>query len=320
MSERAGTSGWSLHDNTNRRPLRAAKVVLRSSNAQEQSLPYNSVRFRTPFGNPYTPLNHRGLYRGLLAAVLWAALPCGAAAQGGIRVVHVFVPLADNQHQGIVPVPAKLGDGKAPASNLYWGAAYGVKSYFRSGGEWELMADGSGPKPEILERCVFKHRSHSVYMVADAYEGSKIREAVTDFLSAAAGLNAQKLDVKNAHGNVSLVVGGGADVATYVGHDAFMDFQVEQVQGEGGAKPRMAIILACASKQFFEPYLRHTGAIPLLWTTGLLAPEAYVLRAALDGWIADEGGERVRERAARAYDKFQHCGLRAAQKLFVTGW
>ena len=30
--------------------------------------------------------------------------------------------------------------------------------------------------------------------------------------------------------------------------------------------------------------------------------------------------QRGPERAARAYDKYQHCGLPAAQRLFTTGW
>ena len=37
------------------------------------------------------------------------------------RIVHVFVALADNVNQGIVPVPAKLGNGEDPVHNLYWG-------------------------------------------------------------------------------------------------------------------------------------------------------------------------------------------------------
>jgi len=66
--------------------------------------------------------------------------------------------------------------------------------------------------------------------------------------------------------------------------------------------------------------LRYTRATPLLWTTGLMAPEAYTLKAALDGWIMNEDGESVRQRAAQAYDKYQHRGLHAAQRLFATGW
>jgi hypothetical protein len=256
----------------------------------------------------------------LLALLICLAAPRFLSAQSPVRVVHVYVALADNQSQGIVPVPARLGNGDAPASNLYWGAAFGVKAFFRLSKDWALVSAESGPSLAILERCVFKHRSEAVYLVADAYQGNHMREAVTDFLSAASGLNSQSLAVKSNEANVTVTVGGGADLVVYVGHDAFMDFQIKPVVGRNTTKPRMAIVLACASKSYFAPYLKYARVTPLLWTTGLMAPEAYTLKAALDGWIANEDGERVRQRAAQAYDKYQHCGLRAAQRLFATGW
>jgi hypothetical protein len=75
-----------------------------------------------------------------------------------------------------------------------------------------------------------------------------------------------------------------------------------------------------AGKPYFRPYMQDTQSEPLLWTTGLMAPEAYTLRAALQGWAQSEDNESVRQRAAVAYDKYQKCGLRAAQRLFATGW
>src|SRR5229473_8150857 len=97
------------------------------------------------------------------------------AARASPRLVHVFVALADNQHQGIVPVPAALGNGRDAQRNLYWGAAYGVKTYFKASKDWELVWSGRGPKDAILERCVFKSGKNDVYLVADAYEGSQIK-------------------------------------------------------------------------------------------------------------------------------------------------
>jgi len=116
----------------------------------------------------------------------------------------------------------------------------------------------------------------------------------------------------------SLAVAGDADVIVYVGHEAFMDFQIPPVAGARGDKPRQRIVLACASRLYFGRYLRQTGAEPLLWTTGFLAPEAYTLKAALDGWMARDDDEAIRRRAAQAYDKYQKCGARAALKLFAT--
>ena len=232
----------------------------------------------------------------------------------------MFVALADNQYQGIEPVPAPLGDGDAPASNLYWGAAFGVKTYFRFSSNWKLISAGPGPKSVVLERCVFKNRNANVYVVADAYRGRNIRDAITDFLDAASGLDSQTVTVRSGQSDTALKIGGGANLVAYVGHDAFMDFQIPPISGTRGTKPRAAIILACASKPYFAPYLKYTGADPLLWTTNLMAPEAYTLRAAIEGWIAGETGASVRLRAARAYDKYQHCGLQAAERLFATGW
>ena len=261
----------------------------------------------------------RFLRSALLVIFLLLASRCAYSAEP-VQVVHVFVSLADNQHQGIVPVPPRLGNGDDPAANLYWGAAFGVKTFFRSSHEWELVSSNSTPSLAILERVVFRHRTEPVYLVADAYQGVRMRDAVTDFLSASAGLNFATIEVKTKQGIERLKIGGGADLVVYVGHDAFMDFAISPVSGGAAVRHPQSIILACASKPFFEPYLKAARSTPLLWTTGLMAPEAYTLKAALDGWIAMEDGEHVRERAAAAYDKYQHCGLRGAQRLFVTGW
>jgi len=50
--------------------------------------------------------------------------------------LHVIVALVDNATQGIVPVPAKIGNGNDPAHNLYWGAAYGVKTFLSKAAGW----------------------------------------------------------------------------------------------------------------------------------------------------------------------------------------
>ena len=35
--------------------------------------------------------------------------------------IQVFIPLADNRTQGILPVPARIGIGDDADANLYWG-------------------------------------------------------------------------------------------------------------------------------------------------------------------------------------------------------
>ena len=132
-------------------------------------------------------------------AMFCLLLTCSAsAASATSKTIHVFVALCDNQSQGIVPVPPKLGNGNDPANNLYWGALYGVKAYLRRSPEWTLVSSRDKPTSNVLERCVFRHRSGSAYLVADAYRGSTIKQAVQDFFHAAAGRGAQTLKVDKA--------------------------------------------------------------------------------------------------------------------------
>jgi deoxyribodipyrimidine photolyase-like uncharacterized protein len=107
---------------------------------------------------------------------------------------------------------------------------------------------------------------------------------------------------------------------TYIGHDGLMDFQLGALPWKKQEFHPQAIVLACASKQYFGEQLKASGAFPLLWTTNLMAPEAYTLKSALDGWISGESNDQIRDRAAGAYDKYQKCGLRAAHRLLVSGW
>jgi hypothetical protein len=256
----------------------------------------------------------------VLAWIAFCVPAIAAHAQEIPRTVHVFVALADNEHQGIVPVAAKLGNGEDPEHNLYWGSAYGVKTFFTRSAEWVRIRCGERPKAEILERCVFRHRISNVYLVADAYRGMEIRQAILDFLDSAAGDGVATITVRGADGDLKVSVRGGANLVAYIGHDGLMDFQLSRLPLKKNDTRREAVVLACASKQYFAAPVKASGAYPLLWTTGLMAPEAYTLKGALDGWIAGEENEQIRDRAASAYDKYQRCGLRAAQRLLTSGW
>jgi hypothetical protein len=41
---------------------------------------------------------------------------------------------------------------------------------------------------------------------------------------------------------------------------------------------------------------------------------------ALEGWIAGDENEKIRNRAAAAYAKYQKCSLQAAHRLLTPGW
>lgn len=246
-----------------------------------------------------------------------------ALPKNSVPVIHVFVALCDNVNQGIVPVAASLGNGDNPATNLYWGAAFGVKTFFNKNRDWQALtpSNASSKSPQVvLDRLVFRHRRTGAILIAEAYRGSYIQRATEDFLAAAAGLPGEKLILSVDSKQIEIYVGGDANLLCYIGHNGLMDFQLSSVPKKRDDKSREAIILACASKSYFADSLRVAGATPLLWTTNLMAPEAYVLSAAVEGWLNRESDEQIRTRAAKAYAAYQRIGLRGASGLFATGW
>ena len=236
--------------------------------------------------------------------------------ESGLKTIHVFVALCDNKFQGIVPVPAKIGNGQDAATNLYWGAAFGVKTFFNKSSEWKLVEVKKNPPENILERLLFKHKTKNIYLLADAYDGKYIKQTTIDFLLACSG---KGITTINNNGK-EIPFGGMSDILAYVGHDGLMDFSLTNEFEKENDEDRKAIMLACISKKYFSSYIKSTGADPLLWSTGLMAPEAYTLHDALNRWIDTNDAAQTRNAAAAAYSKYQRCSMTAAKNLLVTGW
>jgi len=231
------------------------------------------------------------------------------------KTIHVFVALCDNKFQGIVPVPSKIGNGQDPDNNLYWGCAFGIRTYFRKSAEWKQVKFQKLDSLK-LERIVFKHATKNWYLIAEAYNGKYIETCTKDFLKSSAGIQKDTIHVKNkvigTHGNASLLA--------YIGHDGLMDFQLTESFVNKDAIKRNCIILACYSKSYFSPHLKNANVIPLVWTTGLMCPEAYTLHDAISGFINKKSDEEIRTIAAKAYAKYQKCSEKSAKTLLVRGW
>jgi hypothetical protein len=218
-------------------------------------------------------------------------------AEYGVKSIRVFVALCDNKTQGIVPVSAKLGNGDDLANNLYWGALYGVKAFLKRSKYWTLLKDVKNPQKNILERVVFKHKSTGAMLTADAYRGAAIKQAMQDFLKAAAAKDKTKIVV-------------------YIGHNGLMDFRLPLLATPTPNNGKTAIVLCCKSKQYFLPYLKQCGVYKSLLTTNFMAPEAYVLDAAVRSLLLGGSIETTRKCVAKAYSKYQKCSLSAADRLF----
>lgn len=232
-----------------------------------------------------------------------------------VQTAHIFVALCDNKYQGIVPVPEKIGNGQDPANNLYWGAMYGVKTYFKNSKDWKLVK-AYKLNDTILERLIFKHKTKDFYMIADAYDGKEIQKTTEDFLYSSSGQQKDTLNIDNK----TIGINGNANLVAYIGHDGLMDFQLKDDFKNEDQKKRDAIILACYSKHYFGPFLEDANINPLVWTSNLMAPEAYILHDALSGYLAKESNIEIQNCAATAYSKYQKCSLKAAKNLLVTDW
>lgn len=233
------------------------------------------------------------------------------------RVVHVIVALCDNANQGIVKVPAELGNGQDPRNSLYWGAMYGVKTFLSRSSQWQRVdaEPWTGGDTTVLDAAVFRATldGQTVYLIAEAYDGAAMRTAVDRLLACAAGSHDVTVKLTGESG-ASIAAGGLADLICFVGHNGLMDFKLDATPEPAvGDQPGGAMVFACKSSPYFDATLTNLGCPPLVTTHGLMAPEAYVLDAAVRAWATDAPPASS---AAVAYAKYQKCSLAAANRLF----
>lgn len=233
-------------------------------------------------------------------------------------VVHAKIPLCDNDHQGIVPVNAKLGNGFNLHTNLYWGALYGIKTHFKKNKEWTLLSSKKKINKAILERVIFYKKypnNTEVYLIADAYQGDQMDACLNDFIRAVSGKQKSNIPINNQ----TIGIDGHADLIIFNGHNGLMDQDLDFYKSEDD-RVRDVAVIGCVSHKYFKDHLNYAKGYPLLMTTNLMAPEAYVMEAVISSWAQLKEGPAIRVATGKAYHKYQNCGLKGATRLFKTGW
>lgn len=241
--------------------------------------------------------------RCLYSVLLFMALTSYASAKPNTHV-YVIVSLVDNASQGIVPVPAKIGNGNDPRSNLYWGALYGVKTFLSKADGWRNLGCEKNVSETILERCQFAWED-KLTVTADAYRGSRIDQAMLDFMQQAA-TPPQATD---------------REMVVFIGHDGLMDEQNQTIIKHFPKHTRhdkQAVVLACLSDEFFSEHLRAAGSKPVVTTYSFMAPEAYVLEAVARGFANGASEEELRSSAGVAYAKYQRISDKAGKSVFYA--
>ncbi|MCX8579250.1 hypothetical protein J3U35_07360 [Gilliamella sp. B2717] len=241
------------------------------------------------------------------------------------KVIHVVVALCDNKYQGIAPVPAAIGNGQDPKNNLYWGAAYGFKTYFGKQKEWQVVQINKPDDDKILEEIIYKHRSKDVYLIAQAYNGKYIDDTIDDFIEYSAGKKQSSFTIDNK----KITAGGKADLVVYIGHNALMEWSWHKFLPDSWRwetlsndareqqKSRYAAVFACKSQKYFSKPLSRLGISPLILTMHLMAPEAYSVHAMIDAWLKGESKANIRLKVATAYSKYQKLN-KPALNMFTT--
>lgn len=233
--------------------------------------------------------------------LFFAALPAHAASTPYTHI-HVIVSLVDNASQGIVPVPPKIGNGDDPRGNLYWGALYGVKTFLSKADGWRKLGCETGLGDTILERCRFAWQD-KLTVTADAYRGSRIDQAMLDFMQQAATPPAPAM----------------REMVVFIGHDGLMDEQNQAIIKDfpkHAGHDKQAAVLACMSDEFFAPHLLAAGAKPVVTTFSFMAPEAYVFEAIARGFANGATEAELRSFAATAYAKYQRIPAKAGKSVF----
>lgn len=234
-------------------------------------------------------------------------------------IAHVLVPLCDNDNQGIVPVNSSLGNGQNPRSNLYWGAGYGLRTHFKRSADWITIPTQAPTESHILDQVAFEKKFPNgtrVILIMQAYDGAYMKTCLEDYFDYLAGNKQGKIQLESGEW---LAGGQNADLIAINGHNGLMDVDVQIPTNTDGLQ-KDAVAIACISHDYFREPLASTGGYPLLCTTGLMAPEAYVIRAILDAWGAGKAPAEIRTAAGAAYNKYQKCGIKGATNLFRTGW
>jgi hypothetical protein len=214
------------------------------------------------------------------------------------RSIGVYVALCDNEHQGIVPVPAAIGNGDDPDRNLYWGAGEGLKGWFDRSKTWKAVSKTDTPSGnDVLRVRTYRLAALNAVLYARAYRGTSIKQCIQDFETA-----------------VQL---GTYDLVVYIGHNGLMDFDLpEPAKSDKQVKVPDCIVLCCRSEKYFKTRLRAAGGRPVLLTTQFMYPGSFILHAVLGDWLAGADLARLREAAGTAYARNQGLAAKAGLGVF----
>lgn len=234
-------------------------------------------------------------------------------------IVHVFVPLCDNENQGIVPTTESLGNGMSLKSNLYWATSKGVKRYFKELPNWKLIKNEFDIDSNVLERVVFKKEYKNkakVFIITDAYRGNRMNACLADYFNSLSGNRIDSIFIEGQKYEVAT----NSDLIIFNGHNGLMDQQPDILPLKNHF-PKDAVAIACISGKYFKGYYEYTNSYPLVNTNHLLYPGAFIIEEIINKWAELGSAQECKIAAGKSYYKHKpKSGPKGSQNLFNYGW
>lgn len=234
-------------------------------------------------------------------------------------IVHIFVPLCDNENQGIVPTSESLGNGLDLKRNLYWATSKGVKKFYKELPDWKEVENEFNIDSNILERIVFKKNfknSAIVYLIADAYRGDRMNECLAAFFNSLSGNRIDSMSIEDKEYEVA----SNADLFIFNGHNGLMDDD-PTILPPKRHKPKDAVSISCVSGKYFKGYYQEVNAFPLVNTNHLLYPGAFISEEIINKWANLGSAENCKVAAGKSYYKHKpKSGPNGSQNLFNFGY
>ena len=238
-------------------------------------------------------------------------------AAGKPLIVHVHVPLCDNN---IIRCGSRgLGDGDSLKRNLYWATSGGFVGWFgRRGSKWKEVHRAADPEKGVLEVRVWRRtfktpknfdreaigKKFDAYVVAYAWRGSKIRNAMDAYTQDLYGGDARVVELDDG---TELRAGGEAQVVSFVGHNGWMDVAdydfdaVAKKSAKKSVRRKGTIAVACITEDYLAADVSAPKRVPLLMTRWLLFAGAHSFEGAFSALAQGKKLAGIRKAAIKSY-------------------
>lgn len=235
------------------------------------------------------------------------------------KIIHIYTVLADSERQFMLNIPRENARGDELNSNYYWGSETGLACVLDKSKDWTLIYKDTSGKL-VLERRVYSYLyDEDVFIVADAYKGVDIKEALYDYTRALSGQNIDKFSFNFESQHYEISSGGASDLTVYFGHNILFDINFTNFPSKADDYKHFTIVYTYYGSEYFRDAINKAEATAVLWTYGMMVPEAKTLVSVLTTWANESTIKAVRSEARKIYKSIHGVDEKTVSKIFISG-